>query len=63
MGIAKDLGKCKGVRKSDNRPCTNFVNRYMYTCRVIVTYYYKEQDIISRIVKYRGNDSKNVFAP
>jgi len=27
MGIAKDLGKCKGVRKSDNRPCTNFVNR------------------------------------
>jgi len=27
MGIAKDLGKCKGVRKSDNRPCSNFVNR------------------------------------
>ncbi|KAL9960807.1 hypothetical protein ACROYT_G034310 [Oculina patagonica] len=27
MGISKDLGKCKGVKKSDNRPCTNFVNR------------------------------------
>ncbi|KAJ7351122.1 minichromosome maintenance- protein [Desmophyllum pertusum] len=27
MGISKDLGKCKGTRKSDNRPCSNFVNR------------------------------------
>ena len=30
MGISKDLGKCKGVRKSDNRPCSNFVNRYVH---------------------------------
>ena len=28
MGISKDLGKCKDVRRSDNRPCGNFVNRY-----------------------------------
>ena len=28
MGISKDLGKCRGLKKSDNRPCTNFVNRY-----------------------------------
>lgn len=27
MGISKDLGKCRGLKKSDNRPCTNFVNR------------------------------------
>lgn len=30
MGISKDLGKCREVRKSDNRPCGNFVNRYFY---------------------------------
>ena len=30
MGIAKDLGKCKGVRKSDSHPCSNFVNRYKF---------------------------------
>ena len=35
MGIAKDLGKCKGVRKSDNRPCSNFVNRYSITYIVV----------------------------
>ncbi|XP_068758525.1 protein MCM10 homolog [Montipora capricornis] len=27
MGISKDLGKCKGLRKSDNHPCGNYVNR------------------------------------
>ncbi|KAM7439404.1 minichromosome maintenance-related protein [Porites harrisoni] len=27
MGISKDLGKCKDVRRSDNRSCGNFVNR------------------------------------
>lgn len=27
MGISKDLGKCREVRKSDGRPCGNFVNK------------------------------------
>jgi len=27
MGISKDFGRCKGVRRSDNHPCGNFVNR------------------------------------
>ncbi|XP_067025382.1 protein MCM10 homolog isoform X2 [Acropora muricata] len=27
MGISKDFGKCKGLRKSDNHPCGNYINR------------------------------------
>ena len=35
MGISKDLGKCKDVRRSDNRPCGNFVNRYKLSLSLV----------------------------
>ena len=27
IGIAKDLGTCKGIRKSDGKQCTMYINR------------------------------------
>ena len=27
IGISRDLGVCKGVRKSDNKPCCMFINK------------------------------------
>ena len=28
MGVSKDFGRCKGIKKKDGNPCSNIVNRY-----------------------------------